>query len=140
MFFKIFFGMTCSFWLSLLFLLFFCHRVVHPSIFQVNTGIKLTPEDHGSDFESTTFTTRPVSFPGHVVPITAVKFQLVYYNFLSYLSGPDNHKWRATCGTRVFETSALVQTVVPTAPYPKTLFMIFTHQLFVESFSTCLFF
>ncbi len=28
-FFKYFFGVTCPFWLSLLFLFFFCHQVVH---------------------------------------------------------------------------------------------------------------
>ncbi len=35
----------------------------YPSSFQVNPGIEHTSEDHGSDCESLTFTTRPGSFP-----------------------------------------------------------------------------
>jgi len=66
LFFKIsFFGVTCPIWLSLLFLLFFCHQVVHlfSSSFLLGEARIQTHILHGSDRESSAFTTRPGGFP-----------------------------------------------------------------------------
>ncbi len=55
-----FFGVTCPFWLYLLFS-FFCHQVV----ILIHLDYLGEPRDqtHGSDCESSMFTTRPGSFP-----------------------------------------------------------------------------
>jgi hypothetical protein len=51
------------FFLLFLLIFFFCHQVVLINLDYLGTKIKHTAEDHGSDCESSMFTTRPGSFP-----------------------------------------------------------------------------
>jgi len=56
---------------------------IFPPSFQVKPGFDPTSKDHGSDRESSTFTTRPWSFP----------FDYLYYDILDYwkLDNNQNH-------------------------------------------------
>ncbi len=88
-FLNIFFGVTCPFWLSLLFSFIFLPSSgsSYPSSFEANLGIEPTSKDHGSDCESFTFTTRPGSFPlTFTLPLfySSVNVVLTHFNLNSF--------------------------------------------------------
>ncbi len=76
----------------------------YPSSFKVNPGIEPTSKDHGSDCESSTFTTRPGIFP---------MFIIVLSNIIWLISGPRG--WRPRRPGRTLSPTATTAPPTPRA-------------------------